>query len=570
LAGSVPDRDAGLPDRLASTDHRVTSVPDPAGLPSGVVADVPLGSPALTGADSRRRGRDVRLAAKGGGIVFAGKMFAWGTRFAIAIVLTNLLGAQQYGLYELALTAATIAASFAVLGLDSAVVRWISIYLHRDDRPGLLGVLVVGLGLPGLVSLAIALALLLFADAIANDILNQPAAAPLLPIVAFLVPFMVLNRQLGAALQGLKRIELAVLAEQFSQPPIRFALLMTFLVVAGLGAAEAAAASTLAGGAATAMLSYYLVRAARLRRRLGPVRREVRELMVFSLPIWFSNIVTTVGKNLQVLLLSALDTLRNVGIFAIAVHVNLLASLFHTAVVQSSLAIFAELNDRGDRAGLGHMYQTTSKWTFSLNLPLFIVIVLFPGALLSMFGADFVEGAPALVILGLEALTNSATGTSGSLLDMTGHTRVKVVNSTVAVAASIVLNLLLIPPFGLQGAALAALGATLAVNLLRIGQVWYLLRLLPYDRSFLKPLIAGLLALAAGYAVGVALGSFAPLVQLALGGTAVVATYAVAIIRLGLTADDRMVLERAGRKIRRKGRGRSDEDSGDQESVDDR
>jgi O-antigen/teichoic acid export membrane protein len=537
----------------------VTSVPDPAGLPSGM-ADITLATTSPGRSLGRRRGRDVRLAAKGGGIVFAGKVFAWGTRFAIAIFLTNLLGAQQYGLYELALTAATIASSFAVLGLDSAIIRWVSIYLHRDDRPGLLGVLVVGIGLPGLVSLAIAIALLAFSEPIATELLNQPAAAPLLPIVAFLVPFMVLNRQLGAALQGLKRIEFAVLAEQFSQPPIRFALLVAFLVLVGMGPAQATAASTLAGGAATAILLFYVVRYGHLHRQRETVRRETRALMVFSLPIWFSNIVTTVGKNLQVILLSALDTLRNVGIFAIAVHVNLLASLFHTSVVQSSLAIFAELNDRGDHAGLGHIYQTTSKWTFSLNLPLFIVIVLFPGALLSVFGSDFVAGAPALVILGLEALTNSATGTSGSLLDMTGHTRVKVVNSTVAVAASIVLNLLLIPPLGLQGAALAALGATLAVNLLRVGQVWYMLRLLPYDRSFVKPIAAGLVALAAGYGVSLALQDAPALLGLGVGTSVVVASFALTILRLGLTPDDRMVLQRAWRKLRRKNRNPSEDD----------
>jgi O-antigen/teichoic acid export membrane protein len=509
----------------------------------------------------------VRTAAKGGGVVFAGKLFAWGSRFVIAVILTNILGAAGVGLYELAFTAATIATSFAVLGLDSAVIRWVSMFQHRDDRAGMLGVLVTGVGLPGLVSIAIGVALILFPQTIADRVLNQPTAASLLPIAGFLVPFMVLNRQLGAALQGLKRIEYAVLAEQFSQPPIRFLLLMALLALVGLSPANALAASTVAAGAATLILTWYLVRYARLREKPRQFRLETRELIVFSLPIWFSNIVITVGKNLQVLLLSALDTLRSVGIFAIALHVNLLASLFHTSVVQSSLAIFAELNDRGDRAGLGHMYQTTSKWTFSLNLPLFIVIVLFPGALLSVFGSDFVTGAPALVILGLEALTNSATGTSGSLLDMTGHTRVKLVNSTVAVAASLVLNLLLIPQYGLMGAAIAALCATLAVNLLRIGQVWYLLRLVPYDASFAKPLLAGALALGAGYGVAVLTGSLPSFVQLAVGGAAIVATYAFAIIRLGLTPDDRMVLDRAWRKLRRK---RADNQTTDAEQDDDR
>jgi len=538
----------------------VNPVPDSAGLPSGVLADVPLGAQALSGPHARRRGRDVVLAAKGGSVVFAGKLFAWGSRFVLAVLLANILRAEQYGLYNLALTATAIAASFAVLGLDTAVIRWVSMYARREDRAGLLGVLQVGIGLPGLVSLVMAAVLIILAEPIAANLLSEPSAAPLLGVAAFLVPFMVLHRQIGAALQGLKRIQFAVLGEQFSQPPIRFVFLMGFLILGGLGAWEAVAASTLAAGVTTLIMVYFLVRFADLRRRGGSIRRETRTLLVFSLPVYFANIVTTVGRNLQTLLLSAFDTLRSVGIFAIAIHVNLLASLFHTSVVQSSMAIFADLQDRGDREGLRHIYQTTSKWTFGLNLPLFVVIVLYPGALLSLFGADFVDGAPALVILGLEALTNSATGTSGALLDMSGHTRVKFVNSTTAVAASLVLNIMLIPVFGLLGAAMAALGATLVVNVLRIGQVWWLLRLQPYERSFLKPLVAGLVAMAVGFAVGLVLTDSPSLIRLAVGTAAVVLTYTLVVMRLGLTAEDRLVLDRAARRLRRRGRDRSDEE----------
>jgi O-antigen/teichoic acid export membrane protein len=547
----------------------VTSVPDPAGLPSGLVVDRAIGAIPAEGADEHRRARNIRLAARGGSVVFAGKLFAWGTRFLMAILIANVLGATQYGLYNLALTAVTIASSFAVLGLDSALIRWVSIFDRRGDRAGLLGALQVGIGLPGIVAIAVAGLLVLASLPVATSILSKPEAAPLLPIAALLVPFMVLNRQLGAALQGLKKIEFATIAEQFSQPPIRLVLLLGFLFLATLGAREAVAASTLSAGAATAILAVFLVRTAHLRRRPRTARRETRALLLFSLPIWFSNIVTTVGTNLQTLVLSAFSTAANVGIFAVAAHVNLLASLFHTSVVQSSMAIFADLHDRADNRGLEHLYQTTSKWTFSLNLPLFIVIVLFPSALLSVFGRDFEAGAPALVVLGLEAMANSATGTSGSLLDMTGHTRVKFVNSTVTAATALILNVLLIPVFGLVGAAMAALGATLAVNLLRVAQVWYLLRLVPYNRSFAKPILAGLIALAAGAAVGVLLGSIPALLRLAIGGAVVVAVYATVLVRLGLSEDDRLVLSRAARRFRRKGKGRQEGDDDPDDGDDD-
>ena len=51
--------------------------------------------------------RHMVLAAKGGGMVFAGRLFVWGSRFGMAVLLARLLGADQYGLYNITLPAAT-------------------------------------------------------------------------------------------------------------------------------------------------------------------------------------------------------------------------------------------------------------------------------------------------------------------------------------------------------------------------------------------------------------------------------------------------------------------------------
>ncbi|HXG40036.1 MAG TPA: flippase, partial [Candidatus Limnocylindrales bacterium] len=440
----------------------------------------------------------VLLAAKGTGVVFAGKLFAWGSRLVLAVVLARTLGAEGYGLYNLGLVVPTIAASFVVLGLDAALVRYVSVFRRRDDAPRVWGAILVGVGLPGLLGLGAAGVIFLAADLIAERLLSAPQAAPLLRISCLLVPAMALNRELGATLQGLKRIELAVLAEQFVQPITRFALVLGALLVVGLDAATALVASTLGTLTATGLLTRSVHRLFSLRRSLRAAQPEVRTFLAFSLPVYFSNVVGTLGSNLQAILLSALDTLRSVGIFAVASSVNLLASLFHGAVVQAAMPIFAEIHDRGDRRGLEHLYQTTSKWTFSLNLPLFIAVALTPDAILSIFGRDFAAGAAALVILTFESLVNSGTGTSGAVLDMTGHTRVKFVNSTLSVGLSIGLSLLLIPVWGLIGAALAALGSTAIVNLLRVLEVWLLLGVTPYSLAWLKPISAGAVAATVG------------------------------------------------------------------------
>jgi O-antigen/teichoic acid export membrane protein len=263
--------------------------------------------------------------------------------------------------------------------------------------------------------------------------------------------------------------------------------------------------------------------------------------------------VTSVGENLQTIFFGLLSTVSAVGVFGVSNQLNLIGSMFHSSVVSASMALFAETEARGDRRGLESLYQTVSKWSLSLNVPLFLAVVLFPDALLSLFGPEFREGATALVILAFANIINAATGASGAVLDMTGHSVVKLVNASVALGLAVGLNLLLIPTYGLVGAAIAVLASSAAVNVLRITEVYLLLRTTPYNRSFLKPVAAGLVGLAAAVAVRLLLPD-APAAQALVGIGALFAAYAFTLTRLGLSAEDRLVMNRVWNKVRRRRR----------------
>jgi O-antigen/teichoic acid export membrane protein len=269
--------------------------------------------------------------------------------------------------------------------------------------------------------------------------------------------------------------------------------------------------------------------------------------------VFFSNIVSSIGDNIQTIFLGALSTVSSVGVFGVSNQLNLIGSMFHSSVVSASMALFAETEARGDRRGLEALYQTVSKWSVSLNLPLFLALVLFPEALLSLFGPEFREGVTALTILAFANIINAATGASGAVLDMTGHSVVKLINASVAVVLAVGLNLLLIPTYGLVGAAISVLASSAAVNLLRITEVYVLLDTTPYNRTFLKPLAAGVVGLAAALGVR-ALVPDAPALQALLGIAALFAAYAFTLTRLGLSAEDRLVMSRVWKRLRRRKR----------------
>jgi O-antigen/teichoic acid export membrane protein len=504
----------------------------------------------------RAADRNMLLAAKGGGITFAGKLFTFGCRLVITFLLARLLGSEHYGLYNLSLTTLTVIAALAALGLDTAMVRYIAMFAQRRDDARVWGTIQLGLGVTVALSLWLGGGLYLLSDVIAVRIFHEPRLGPLLRLASAVVPFLTLSNVIAAATQGFKKMQYATLARDVTQPLLRL-LLIAGLIVVGVSAAGALVIYGLAVAISAAMLLSFLHRRLfSLRRAPGTARRESREIFQFALPVFFSDLMTTFRDNVQTLLLGALNTVSSVGVFAVANQLNMVGSMFQSAVATAARPIIAELYDQGKWAQMGRIYQTTTKWSFMLNLPIFLTIVLFPSQILAIFGESYVVGSPALVLLACGIMVDISTGMCGIILDMTGHAGWKLINSIIRLGISLGLSALLIPPWGVMGAATSALVAVGTINLLRMIQVYSLFRLLPYDASFAKPILAGLVA------IGLAkLGQLLPApsgISTFIQIVVLFAVYAGAILRLGLSPEDRMVLARLrtrlGSRLARRGK----------------
>lgn len=485
--------------------------------------------------------RNMLLVAKGGGIVFVGKLFTFACRFVITFLLARLLGAEQYGMYNLALSALTVAAVLSGFGLDTALVRYVAIFARRRDESGLWGALQIGLGGTIILSVLIGIGLYALAHPIAEQLFHEPKLAPLLQLASLIVPFFGLNFVIAGATQGFKKMQYATIARDISQPMIRL-ILIVGLAIVGLNAARALASFGVAVAITSIWLLYFLNKLFSLRRPLRTARYDTGEILRFSLPVFLSDLMIFFRDNIQTLLLGALNTVASVGIYAVANQLNMIGSMFQNAIATASRPIVSELYDRGEWEQMGSIYQTTTKWTFILNLPLFLIMLLFPAQLLSIFGKSFAAGSTALILLACGLMVNVSTGMCGLILDMTGHTTLKLINSSIQLVLSIGLSFLLIPRWGVVGAAAAALIGISTINLLRLLQVFILFRLLPYNSSFIKPIMAGLAALVIVLSIGYWFRNEASLTYTAISATIFFATYAATLLLLGLSAEDRAVL----------------------------
>jgi O-antigen/teichoic acid export membrane protein len=154
------------------------------------------------------------------------------------------------------------------------------------------------------------------------------------------------------------------------------------------------------------------------------------------------------------------------------------------------------------------------------------------------------EGSAALIILAFSAILDISTGICGSIIDMTGYTKLKMFNSTIRVIILVSSNLILIPRFGLIGAATASLLGISVLNIMRMVQVWIIFNLIPYNRSFIKPLFGGIIAILLTWSL---IQLFPPYTNLLLAGAEGVlgcSIYVGLIILLGISSEERTILRK--------------------------
>ena len=156
--------------------------------------------------------------------------------------------------------------------------------------------------------------------------------------------------------------------------------------------------------------------------------------------------------------------------------------------------MIAEDWDKGDMVALKSHYSLAAYWITVTTLPLFIVMVLVPENFLAVFGPDYIAGKWTFVILAIGQMVNSITGQCGYMLILTGRQKLFFVDSLTAAIIAILLSVLLIPKYGLEGGAVASAVGFAGVNVLRVVQVLIIHGIHPYSARLLKPILSGAVA----------------------------------------------------------------------------
>ena len=191
-----------------------------------------------------------------------------------------------------------------------------------------------------------------------------------------------------------------------------------------------------------------------------------RDLLRSSLPLL---VVASMGKVIRwtdTILLGIWESASVVGIYEVAFKTSMLTSFILMAANSVAAPRFASLHTQGDREGLEKLLQQVTLLVSLLTLPLAFVFIAFPQRILWIFGAEFSAGAGALVILVLGQFSAVAAGSVINVLVMTGNEKTARNVTSLGAALNLVLNVFLVPPYGIYGAATGTALSTAAMNVI--------------------------------------------------------------------------------------------------------
>ena len=391
--------------------------------------------------------------------------------FMTTVLLARILGAEGYGIYAYAFAFVSLLSMPAQAGLPTLVVRETTRGM-AEERLGLVkGLWKWATKVVVFISLAF-IAIVGFVFLILKG--NKLGLKEWTFLWALLlVPFMSLGNLRGAALRGLHKVVTGQLPEFFIRP----ALFLTFLYIAGfflhqkLDPPQAMALNVVASVVAFIIGAWLLYRNIPSSVYKASPIYEGKRWLESLIPLAFIAGMWVINNQTDIVMLGIFKPPAEVGIYRVAVQIALLASFGLQAVNMVVAPRFAYLYTKGKMKKLQYLVTRSAQAILAFNLLVTVFFVLFGKIFLNLvFGKDFILAYIPLLILLIGQLVNSASGSVGVLLNMTGHEKDTALGLTLAAGVNVLLNLILIPPLGSEGAAIATAVSMIIWNII----LWWL------------------------------------------------------------------------------------------------
>ncbi|KGK99157.1 polysaccharide biosynthesis protein [Methanococcoides methylutens] len=369
----------------------------------------------------------------------------------LRMVLGRELGPSGLGVYTLVFTVYMFGMQFAAFGIGSALTKYVAEFnedLSKRNKfisSGIVGSLIYG-SLMGLL-------LYLLSDTIGIGFFHNPDIVGLLRITALCLPFIALQKAVVGTLNGLRSMKLYAFVNIIQNVSV-MVVSIVFVIPLNM-AVKGAVIGFVLPTIVVGLLSLIIVRTY-FTAGSTILGKALKELSWFGFYIVLANSVGLLNTEIDSLLIGHYLNEVEVGYYAVAVILVQGLSLIPMSVHRITYAASANYYVKNDYENLSNLLKNSFLKVFLVTMLISAVLVLFGQFIIRLlFGEDFLFAYKPLLVLLIGYSLYYPIHSITSVLSGMGKVTLVFRIALLCGLTNILLNILLIPEFGILGAAIA-------------------------------------------------------------------------------------------------------------------
>ncbi len=402
-------------------------------------------------------------------------------------ILSRMLGPDGYGLVGLTTPFQGIFQVLSAGGFPPAISKFVAQHNAVDEKDMARQVILTSLKFMMVAGTLFGILIFFSADWIANFYFHKPAMVYPLQAVALITPFSVIVGAMRGAFQGVYKMELVVVSRAVEQVfMIGMAVVLVSIGFYAAGAVLGTAFGFIASSAVSLILLKKYVWALFPKPSTKISLKDelilLKTLLVFSIPVAITALSEMAIYDVGPLVIGRYLPAHDAGYYTTADPIARLPLIISLSVAAVILPAASEAASLKDHKLLENYITQSYRYVLLLVLPLCVGIAAFAQPLLGLlFGQDYILGAPALSILVVGMTFYTLFMVSSSIVQGIGHPRLPMIILIIGTVINIVLNFLMVPVYGIIGAAIAT---TIVAFIIMVVMLWKTLHItkvkLPY------------------------------------------------------------------------------------------
>ncbi len=437
----------------------------------------------------------LKIIAKTSVFIFVTVLFSKVLFYFYRIVIARNFGPAVYGTFSLASIVFLFAVSISSFGFFEGLLRFIPFYRGTKKINNIRYIFRFSVLILTLSSIFFSLILFFSSEFISINLFHEPNLIIFLKILSIAMPFYMIGSVFLCLIRGFEKIKVHSFISEFFQTLIKLVSLL-LLIFFGVKA-NSVALSYLIG-----ILTVFFVAYLYCRYKLPEIfksyilkekiKKQIKsKFFLYSIPLIFSNILFDLFAYTDSSVIGFFKGSSDVGIynaaFPIASLMVFVPSLFLQILFPMVIREFSEKKIEVMR----ELSKQIQKWILIINLPFFSLMFLFSGAFINiLFGEQYMAAEQALKILSVGFLFCSMTQISENLILVIGKSKISLIDIIILSVFNFVLNILLIPKYGINGAAFSTTISYILLNIILFFQVKYYINIVPIRRKMIRILIS--------------------------------------------------------------------------------